>query len=210
LLHEPYGELYRRQVVKQADLMLAMHWRGDLFTREDKARAFDYYEPLTVRDSSLSASTQAVIAAEVGHLELAHAYVAEAALMDLQDLAHNTKDGLHIASLAGAWLGLVAGLGGLRDTEDRLSFAPGLPRGISALKFSIRWRGSVLRVEVDRDSTTYLVRQGCPSVRLTHATRDVEVEAGQPVTLENEHVVPRGPAPEPPRGREPARRARRL
>ena len=81
--------------------MLALYCRGDAFTAEEKARDFDYYEGLTVRDSSLSACTQAVIAAEVGHLELAYDYFAEAALMDLHDLEHNTRDGLHIASLAG-------------------------------------------------------------------------------------------------------------
>ena len=87
LLHFPYFDLYRKQVVKQADLVLALHSRGDAFTDEEKARDFDYYEPLTVRDSSLSACTQAVVAAEVGHLDLAYDYFAEAALMDLHDLA---------------------------------------------------------------------------------------------------------------------------
>src|SRR5947209_8119696 len=97
LLHYPYFDLYRKQVVKQADLVLAMHLRGDAFTPEQKLRNFDYYEGLTVRDSSLSAATQAVIAAEVGHLDLALDYTGEAALMDLRDLEHNTRDGLHMA-----------------------------------------------------------------------------------------------------------------
>ena len=100
LLHFPYFDLYRKQVVKQADLVLAMHLRGATRSRhEEKARNFDYYEALTVRDSSLSACIQAVIAAEVGHLELAYDYFGEAALMDLRDLDHNTRDGVHIASL---------------------------------------------------------------------------------------------------------------
>ena len=110
LLHFPYFDLYRKQVVKQADLVLALHCCGDAFTAEQKARNFAYYEALTVRDSSLSACTQAVIAAEVGHLELAYDYFGEAALMDLHDLEHNTSDGLHIASLAGAWIAAVCGL----------------------------------------------------------------------------------------------------
>jgi alpha,alpha-trehalose phosphorylase len=97
LLHFPYFELYRKQVVKQADLVLALHWCGESFTDEEKAADFAYYEALTVRDSSLSACTQAVMAAELGHLQLAHDYFAEAALMDLHDLQHNTRDGLHIA-----------------------------------------------------------------------------------------------------------------
>ena len=103
LLHFPYFDLYRKQVVKQADLVLALHVCGDFFTKEQMARDFEYYETLTVRDSSLSASTQAVVAAEVGHLELAYDYFAEAALLDLHDLHQNTREGLHLASLAGAW-----------------------------------------------------------------------------------------------------------
>ena len=85
-LHYPYFDLYRKQVVKQADLVLALHLRGDAFTPEEKARDFDYYERLTVRDSSLSACTQAVVAAEVGHLGLAFDYLRETALIDLRDL----------------------------------------------------------------------------------------------------------------------------
>jgi len=104
MLHFAYFDLYRKQVIKQADLVLAMYLRGDAFTPEQKRANFDYYERLTVRDSSLSASCQAVMAAEVGYLELAHDYLAEAALMDLDDLEHNTRDGLHIASLAGTWI----------------------------------------------------------------------------------------------------------
>ena len=115
LLHAPYFDLYRRQVIKQADLVLAMLWYSDRFSAEDKARNVDYYERRTVRDSSLSACIQAVLAAEVGHLELAHDYTYEAALIDLHDLHQNTGDGLHIASLAGAWIALVSGFGGLRD-----------------------------------------------------------------------------------------------
>ncbi|MFW6205533.1 MAG: glycoside hydrolase family 65 protein, partial [Actinomycetota bacterium] len=96
LLSHPYFDLYRRQVCKQADLVLAMHWRGDAFTAEQKARNFRYYEARTVRDSSLSACTQAVLAAETGYLELAHDYLGEAALVDLHDTHENTKDGVHL------------------------------------------------------------------------------------------------------------------
>ena len=129
LLHRPYFDLYRKQVVKQADLVLALYVRGDAFSAEEKRRDFDYYEGLTVRDSSLSACVQAIVAAEVGHLDLAYDYLAEAALMDLEDLEHNVHDGVHIASLAGALLALMAGFGGMRDHGGELAFAPRLPQG---------------------------------------------------------------------------------
>jgi trehalose/maltose hydrolase-like predicted phosphorylase len=107
MLHAPYFDIYRKQVIKQADLELALVSFGDHFTADEKARNVDYYERRTVRDSSLSACVQAVICAEVGHLDLAHDYAYEAALIDLQDLHHNSRDGLHMASLAGAWTALV-------------------------------------------------------------------------------------------------------
>ena len=138
--------------MKQADLVLALHARGDAFTDEEKARDFAYYEALTVRDSSLSACTQAVIAAEVGHLELAYDYFGEAALMDLHDLEHNTVDGLHIASLAGAWIAAVAGFGGMRDHDGKLTFAPRLPPRLERLAFRLSFRGSLLKVEVTADA----------------------------------------------------------
>ncbi len=129
LLHYPYFQLYRKQVVKQADVVLAMQMAPDFFTPEQKLRNFDYYEAITVRDSSLSPATQAVMAAEVGHLNLAYDYLAEAAFMDLQDREHNTKDGLHIASLAGAWTALVSGFGGMRAVKGQLCFSPEAPAG---------------------------------------------------------------------------------
>ena len=158
-LHEnvAYFDLYRKQVVKQADLLLALHWCGDRFSLGEKARAFAYYEAVTVRDSSLSAATQAVIAAEVGHLDLAHAYLHEAALIDLQNLEGDTEDGLHMASLAGVWLGLVCGFGGLRDHGRRLRFAPRLPAGIERLAFAVTWRGHCVRVEITHDRARYRV-----------------------------------------------------
>ena len=127
MLHFPYFDLYRKQVVKQADLVMALFTRGDAFTAEEKARDFDYYEALTVRDSSLSACIQAVVAAEVGHLELAYDYFAEAALLDLGDIHHNTRDGVHLASLAGAWIAAVCGFGGMRDHGGSLELHPEAP-----------------------------------------------------------------------------------
>ena len=111
--------------------MLALYLFGDAFDAGEKARDFAYYEELTVRDSSLSACTQAVVAAEVGHLDLAFEYMVEAALMDLDDLEHNTRDGVHMASLAGAWIAAVAGFGGMRDHGGRLTFAPRLAQQLS-------------------------------------------------------------------------------
>ncbi|WP_431973701.1 glycoside hydrolase family 65 protein [Micromonospora haikouensis] len=205
LLHYPYFDLYRKQVIKQADLVLAMHWRGDAFTEEQKRRNFLYCERRTVRDSSLSACTQAVIAAEVGYLELAHRYLREAALMDLHDLNENTRDGVHMASLAGAWIALVAGFGGLRDHDGLLTFAPRLPSRLDRLEFSLQWRGLRLRVDVRAHQTTYALRHGCSGevVELRHHGEKVRVTCAEPVTVPVPPLTPPGTEPEQPPGRAP-------
>ncbi|ADB35395.1 glycoside hydrolase family 65 central catalytic [Kribbella flavida DSM 17836] len=204
MLHAPYFELYRKQVVKQADLMLATYWCGDAFTAEEKARNFDYYERLTVRDSSLSACVQAVAAAEVGHLDLAFDYAYEAALIDLLDLHSNSGDGLHMASLAGAWMAMVAGFGGLRERGGMLSFDPALPDGLSQLAFSVRWRGVRLRVEAHHREVRYAVHDG-PDAQITflHAGEEITVTADAPVTRPLTKRVPLMPRPSQPPGREP-------
>jgi alpha,alpha-trehalose phosphorylase len=206
LLHYPYFDLYRKQVVKQADLVLALHLRGDVFTAEEKTRDFEYYEQLTVRDSSLSASTQAVVAAEVGHLELAYDYFAEAALMDLQDHEHNTRSGLHMAALAGSWIAAVAGFGGMRDWGGRLSFSPRLPAALTRLTFRMLFRGRLLHVELAGDHVTYSLRKGEP-LDLQHDGEPVTVAADAPVTRP---IVrpPARPEPSQPYGRAPLRRHR--
>ncbi|WP_283136905.1 glycoside hydrolase family 65 protein [Rhizohabitans arisaemae] len=205
MLHFPYFDLYRRQVVKQADLVLAMFRCGESFTPEQKARNFTYYERLTVRDSSLSACPQAVIAAEVGHLSLAYDYLGEVALMDLADLEHNTHDGLHIAALAGSWIALVAGLAGMRGRHDDLSFAPRLPEGLTRLAFRIALRRGCLGVDVRPGSAVYTMENGEP-VSIRHHGRPISVAPGASASC----PIPAGPAvpsaPTQPRGREPVRR----
>jgi alpha,alpha-trehalose phosphorylase len=200
LLNYPYFDLYRKQVVKQADLVLAMHLRGDAFTEEEKARNFAYYERLTVRDSSLSACTQAVLAAEVGHLELAFDYFAEAVLTDLHDLHRNVRNGLHIASLAGSWIATVAGFGGMRDHSGTLTFAPRLPPALRRIAFRLTWRGSRFSVEVDRTAATYRLIAGA-DVSIAHHGEPITISAGHPVTM------PIPPAPERPKPTQPYGRA---
>ena len=183
-----------------------MHLRGDAFSPEQKARNFAYYEPLTVRDSSLSTATQAVIAAEVGHLQLAYDYLGEVAFLDLADLAHNVRDGVHIASLAGTWTALVAGFGGLRLRDGSLAFAPRLPDGIVRIMFHMVFRNR--RIEVRATEATYRLLAGSPLVAWHH---------GDEIALSVDGAITRpippmqaGLRPTQPPGRTPvAREARR-
>jgi alpha,alpha-trehalose phosphorylase len=201
LLHFPYFDLYRKQVVKQADLVLALHACGDSFTPEQKLADFHYYEPLTVRDSSLSACTQAVIAAEVGHLDLAYAYYREAALMDLDDIEHNVRDGVHIASLAGAWTAAVGGFGGMRDHDGQLSFRPRLPDELTRLSFRLCCRNARFRVEIDHSHASYRLLAGPPLV-VRHYESDVKLSKAGPISLPIPTLT-RMPPPRQPAGREP-------
>jgi alpha,alpha-trehalose phosphorylase len=206
LLHFPYFDLYRKQVLKQADLVLAMQLRSDTFTLEQKARNFAYYEPLTVRDSSLSACSQAVMAAEVGQLQLAHDYLGEAALMDLHDLEHNVRDGVHIASLAGAWTALVAGFGGMRLQNNVLSFAPRLPDALERLAFHVLYRGSRIRIEVGAQDATYRLLDGPPQKVLHHGEEIFLTENVAVTRLIPDIQIQVGPRPTQPPGRAPMER----
>jgi alpha,alpha-trehalose phosphorylase len=204
LLHFTYFDLYRKQVVKQADLVLAMFVCGNAFTAEQKARNFDYYEPLTVRDSSLSASTQSIIAAEAGHLDLAYDYLGEAALMDLHDLEHNTRDGVHIASLAGSWLAIVCGFGGMRHEDGEITFAPRLPEGLARISFTVHVKSRLLTVEVRGQSAKYTLVEGDP-LKVSHHGTELTVQTGKP----QEKRIPalaKSRRPKQPPGREPIHR----
>ncbi|WP_156745613.1 glycosyl hydrolase family 65 protein, partial [Mycobacterium sp. E1319] len=207
LLHDAYVRLYPAQVIKQADLVLAMQWQSHAFTAEQKARNVDYYERRMVRDSSLSACTQAVMCAEVGHLELAHDYAYEAGLIDLRDLHSNTRDGLHMASLAGAWTALVGGFGGLRDDEGILALDPQLPDGIARLRFRLRWRDFRLTVDANHADVTYALRDGPGGeLAIRHAGEELVLSTEEPTTVEVRRREPLLPPPPQPPGREPLRR----
>ncbi|MBA3741852.1 glycosyl hydrolase family 65 protein [Sporichthya sp.] len=205
MLSVPYVQLYRTQVLKQADLVLAMHLCGDEFTPEQKRSNFEYYERRTVRDSSLSAATQAVLAAEVGHLDLALDYTAESALVDLRDLASNTANGLHLAAMAGTWIALVAGFGGLRDHGRSLRFAPQLPRGLTGLGFALVHQGARLQVAIADGEATYTLESGQVALTLAHHGEEFTLE---PKTSASKPLPERRqlPPPEQPPGRAPTRR----
>jgi alpha,alpha-trehalose phosphorylase len=205
LLHFHYFDLYRKQVVKQPDVVLAMTQREDAFTPEQKAHNFNYYERLTVRDSSLAAATQAVMAAEVGHTELAYDYAGEAALIDIHDLEHNTRDGVHLAALAGSRIALIQGFAGMRARDGRLAFAPRLPTELTRLRFRVRYRGWRVEVEVAPASVSYTLLEG-PTIELTHHGEAFTVNQGEscvrPIPT---YVMP--PRPSQPPGREPRHRS---
>src|SRR6266536_2444489 len=187
LLHFHPLVIYRHKVIKQADIVLAMFLLGNEFSREQKRRNYEYYDPLTTGDSSLSACVQSILAAEIGNERQALQYFNYALLMDLADIAGNTSDGVHIASAAGVWSSLVFGFGGVRDFDGDLSFEPSLPRLWRSLSFSLRFRDRQIRVRLSHEEERYVVEEGGPLEITIRGERHL-LEPGTPVTVPN---VPR-------------------
>lgn len=190
LLHFHPLVIYRFQVLKQADVVLALLLQGNEFTPEQKRKDFEYYDALTTGDSTLSAVVQSIIAAEVGYHELSLKYFMSALFVDLADLHHNTSDGIHVASTGGVWSALVYGFGGMRDHGGRITFEPRLPTEWTKLTFRITLHGTRVRVEVGQDAMVLTVEEGESA---TFSVRDefVHVAAGNPVTVGLGHQGPR-------------------
>jgi trehalose/maltose hydrolase-like predicted phosphorylase len=201
--HQHYATFYRRQVLKQADLVLALWWCRDDFTAEEVARDLDYYEARTVRDSSLSAAVQAVVCAQAQHPDLALRHLRECALVDLHDIQGDTSGGLHLAAVAGAWLGFVAGLGGLREDHEDLEIAPLLPASLSRTAYSVTWRGRLLRVETTREGTTVTLARGEGPVTVVVDGAPLPVTAAAPAHAPLRAPTPLLGEPRQPPGREP-------
>ncbi|WEK12395.1 MAG: glycosyl hydrolase family 65 protein [Candidatus Microbacterium phytovorans] len=160
LLHFHPLVIYRYQVLKQADVVLALYLQGNHFTAEEKLADFQYYDPLTTGDSTLSAVVQSILAAEVGYQDLALEYFRESIFVDLGDLHHNAADGVHVASAGGVWTALVAGFGGMRDHFGDLSFDPRLPADWPSLSYTLHWHGTELKITVTADALTVVAGPG--------------------------------------------------
>ena len=167
--------IYRFQVLKQADVVLALYLAGDQFTAEEKLANFDYYDPITTGDSTLSAVVQSIVAGEVGYQELALRYFYGALFVDLVDRHGNTSDGVHVASTGGVWSALVGGFGGMRDHDGALTLDPRLPQSWDSLTWRMRWHGCRLRVRVEVDALLLAVEVGGP---VTLHVRGEEVQVG--------------------------------
>ena len=182
LFYHPLN-IYRKQVIKQADVVLAMFLLGDAFSAEEKKRNFEFYDPLTTGDSSLSSCVEAIIATQVGDIEKAIRYGVAALLMDLADVGGNVKDGCHIASMGGTWMMLTYGLGGMRDDDGMLSFWPRrAPEDNAILRFPVTYRGQMLDVEIGLQKVEYTLREGDHLV-IRHETEELSLTRDHPVAV---------------------------
>jgi alpha,alpha-trehalose phosphorylase len=182
LFYHPLN-IYRKRVIKQADVVLAMFLLGDMFSLEEKKRNFYFYDPLTTGDSSLSSCVEAIIAAQIGDMEKAIRYGMAALLMDLADVGGNVKDGCHIASMGGTWMMLTYGFGGMRDNDGSLSFWPRrAPEENAILRFPVTYRGRSLEVEIGLEKVEYALREG-ESLVIRHETEEVHLTRQNPMAV---------------------------
>jgi alpha,alpha-trehalose phosphorylase len=182
LFYHPLN-IYRRQVIKQADVLLAMFLLGHEFSLEARRRNFEFYDPLTTGDSSLSSCIEAIVALEIGEYDKAVEYARAALLMDLADVGGNVRDGCHIASMGGTWMVFAYGFGGLRDYDGKISFRPQrLPETQASLQFPVTWRGQLLGVEITPASTTYTLHEGA-GLSIRHDTEEVTLSPEVPTVV---------------------------
>lgn len=153
-------DLWRLQVLKQADVVLLQFVLGDLFTDEEKKRNYDYYAPKTNHGSSLSAAIHSIMANEIGYYDDAYEYFRSAAYMDIGDFKRNTTGGLHMACLGGVWMTVVNGFAGMRLYEDGLHFAPRLPEQWEGCSFNICYNGSVINIHIKKENTIFTLAEG--------------------------------------------------
>ena len=182
LFYHPLN-IYRRQVIKQADVVLAMFLLGNAFSPEAKQRNFEFYDPLTTGDSSLSSCIEAIIAAQIGDLDKAFRYGMAALLMDLADVGGNVKDGCHIASMGGTWMMLTYGFGGMRDDDGTLSFWPRrAPEENAILRFPLTYRAQMLEVEIGPETVQYSLREGERLV-IHHEKEEIQLTRENPLAV---------------------------
>lgn len=157
-----WDKILRSPFIKQADVLQSIYYLRDRFTLEEKERNFDFYEPMTVHESSLSPSLHAIIAAELGREEKAVELYARTARLDLDNYNNDTEDGLHITSMSGAWLSIVEGFAGMYVTDEMLTFKPFLPKQWDAYDFKINYQGRLVAIHVDKTGVSLTIEEGEP------------------------------------------------
>lgn len=158
--HWSYERIYRNDMVKQPDVLMLFLLYGSDFTEEQLAANFDFYEPRCIHESSLSPSIHSILACRLGRMDKAEDYFGFATRMDLDDYNRNTCEGLHTTSIAGAWMNIVYGFGGLRSDSDVITLAPCIPAGWSKYAFSLRSGTASLRVQVEQNGVAVSCVEG--------------------------------------------------
>lgn len=182
LLHYHPLVIYRYQVLKQADVVLATFLQGNRFTTADKKRNYDYYEPITTHDSSLSPCIYSIMASELGYKDKAYQYFMRTARMDLDDINGNVKDGVHTAAMAGTWLAIFHGFAGVRDYDGLLTFKPTIPENWNSYKFKVTFKNRLIAVNITKTDVEYVLLEG-DAITIRHYYTDLHLTPGTPVQV---------------------------
>src|SRR5690606_17425191 len=160
--HWSWDRILRSPYIKQADVLQGFYFFGERFSREELERHFDYYESFTLHESSLSPCVHAVLAAQLGRMDQAYGFYLRTSRLDLDDYNKEVEEGLHITSMAGTWISIVEGFGGMRIKEGRLDFVPRIPQGWTSYSFKINFRSRVIKVVVTQDGSEFQLEKGEP------------------------------------------------
>jgi maltose phosphorylase len=166
-----YDRIYRTSLIKQPDVLMFLYLYNSSFSEEVKRINYEYYEPRTIHESSLSPAIHSILAAELGKMDEATEFFGFATRLDLDNYNRNTREGLHTASIAMAWVNIVYGFAGLRSDDVLMHFAPRLPSRWKRLCFSLTWRGRIIEVEMQTDKTVFTLRQGEPMELLVYGEK---------------------------------------
>ncbi|ACL70205.1 glycoside hydrolase family 65 protein [Halothermothrix orenii] len=175
--------IWRYQVIKQADVILLMLLLGDQFTTQQKKANYDFYEPKTTHDSSLSPAIYSIIASEIGYHDSAYNYFMQTARLDLDDYNKNAYQGVHTACMAGTWLALVQGFAGMRNYNGELHFSPCLPEKWDGYEFKVKFRGRQLKITVNEEGVMYKLIKG-EKLSFYHGDRKLELNSGEEHNIE--------------------------
>ena len=176
-----WDRILRSCYIKQADVLQGFYLFEDQFTKDDLKKHFDFYEPLTVHESSLSPCVHSIQAAALGRMDQAYEFYLRTSRLDLDDYNHEVEQGCHITSMAGTWMSIVEGFGGMRIKDDKVSFHPQIPNQWKAYSFKVNFRNHILKVEVSANQTNFSL-ESCDPLEIVVNGKNLEVQPNKPVS----------------------------
>ncbi|MDR9457737.1 MAG: glycoside hydrolase family 65 protein [Salegentibacter sp.] len=177
-----WDRILRSCYIKQADVLQGFYFFEDHFSKEDLEKHFNYYEPITVHESSLSPCVHSIQAAVLGRMKQAYDLYLRTSRLDLDDYNNEVEQGCHITSMAGTWMSIVEGFGGMRVREDQLEFTPRIPDEWQAYSFKVNFRDQILKVTVTKDKTRFLL-EGDSAIEIKVDGETLEVSPNQEKTV---------------------------
>ncbi len=177
-----WDRILRSPYIKQADVLQGFYFFEDQFSTDELEHHFDFYEPFTVHESSLSPCVHSIQAAKLGRMEQAYEFYLRTSRLDLDDYNHEVEEGLHITSMAGTWMSIVEGFGGMRVVNNTLSFTPKIPKQWEAYSFKVNFRNQIIKVNVHQNETNFEL-EGDDELQILVNNKTVTISPNSLVTV---------------------------